>query len=88
MIITIQTEDGTLQYDVSKITDSNTRVQAKTLISKVGTLDVVSEAFMMARGCVGLLSTYSNVSAAVVYLSPGNFNYTTFWFWCGNQYSI
>ena len=37
MIIGIQTEDGTLKYDVSKITDSNTRVQAKTLISKVGT---------------------------------------------------
>ena len=36
MIITIQTEDGTLQYDVSKITDSNIRVQAKTL-NKVGT---------------------------------------------------
>ena len=48
MIITIQTEDGTLQYDVSKITDSNTRVQAKTLISKVGTLDVVSEALTYA----------------------------------------
>ena len=48
MIITIQTENDTLKYDVSKITDRCTKVQAKTLISKVGTLDVVSEALTYA----------------------------------------
>ena len=33
----------------------------------------------MARACHGLLSTFSNVSASVVYLSPDSFPYTTFW---------
>lgn len=41
--------------------------------------DVMLEAMLMARGCHGLLSTYSNVSASVVYLSPEGFPYTTFW---------
>eukprot|EP00930_Biecheleria_cincta_P048776 TRINITY_DN34038_c0_g1_i1.p1 TRINITY_DN34038_c0_g1~~TRINITY_DN34038_c0_g1_i1.p1 ORF type:complete len:869 (+),score=144.21 TRINITY_DN34038_c0_g1_i1:38-2644(+) len=41
--------------------------------------DVMLEAMLMARGCHGLLSTYSNVSASVVYLSPDGFPYTTFW---------
>jgi len=41
--------------------------------------DVVLEAFLMARACSGLLSTYSNVSATVVYLSPEDYPYTTFW---------
>lgn len=44
--------------------------------------DVVMECFMMARGCYGLLSTYSNVSAAAVYLSSDNYPYTTFWDEC------
>jgi len=41
--------------------------------------DVVSEVMLMAQGCHGLLSTYSNVSAAVVYLSPEGYPFTTFW---------
>lgn len=41
--------------------------------------DVMIEAFLMSRYCRGLLSTFSNVSAAVVYLSPDNYPYTTFW---------
>lgn len=41
--------------------------------------DVVVETLLMARHCSGLLSTYSNVSAAAVYLSPHGYPYTTFW---------
>jgi len=41
--------------------------------------DVVMEALLMARACHGLLSTYSNVSAAAVYLSPQGYPYSTFW---------
>jgi len=40
--------------------------------------DVMMEAMLMARGCHGLLSTFSNVSASVVYLSPEGFPYTSF----------
>lgn len=41
--------------------------------------DVVFETFLMARACHGLLSTFSNVSASVVYLSPSTYPYATFW---------
>jgi len=41
--------------------------------------DVVVEALLMAQGCHGLLSTFSNVSASAVYLSPEGYPYTTFW---------
>lgn len=41
--------------------------------------DVMMEAFLMAYSCCGLLSTFSNVSASVVYLSPESYPYTTFW---------
>eukprot|EP00445_Apocalathium_hangoei_P009821 CAMPEP_0203870446 /NCGR_PEP_ID=MMETSP0359-20131031/18239_1 /ASSEMBLY_ACC=CAM_ASM_000338 /TAXON_ID=268821 /ORGANISM="Scrippsiella Hangoei, Strain SHTV-5" /LENGTH=657 /DNA_ID=CAMNT_0050789113 /DNA_START=106 /DNA_END=2079 /DNA_ORIENTATION=- len=41
--------------------------------------DVMVETLLMARGCHGLISTYSNVSAAVVYLSPPGYLYSTFW---------
>mmetsp|Transcript_72882 Transcript_72882/g.202177 ORF Transcript_72882/g.202177 Transcript_72882/m.202177 type:complete len:550 (+) Transcript_72882:81-1730(+) len=41
--------------------------------------DVVMEAFLMARGCHALLSTFSNVSASVVYLSPDRYPFATFW---------
>lgn len=40
--------------------------------------DIVMEALLMARGCYGLLSTYSNVSASVVYLSPDEYPFTSF----------
>lgn len=51
----------------------------KTLDAYRKAEDVMMEAYCMARGCSGLLSTFSNVSAGVVYLSPGDFPYTTFW---------
>lgn len=41
--------------------------------------DIVMETLLMARGCSGLLSTLSNVSAAAVYLSPPGYLFTTFW---------
>lgn len=40
--------------------------------------DIATEAFLMAKCCHGLLSTFSNVSASVVYLSPEGYPYTTF----------
>ena len=42
MIINVQTEEGTLNYDVSKIQDDKTRLKAKAIIAKVGTLDVIT----------------------------------------------
>jgi len=41
--------------------------------------DVMMEAYIMSHGCSGLLCTYSNVSASVVYLSQEGYPYTTFW---------
>lgn len=51
----------------------------KSLDSYKKAEDVMMEAFLMARYCHGLLSTFSNVSASVVYLSPDDYPYTTFW---------
>tara|TARA_R100000458_G_C8271189_1_gene245907 strand:+ start:2109 stop:2411 length:303 start_codon:yes stop_codon:yes gene_type:complete len=49
MIITIQNKGGDFsQYDVEKISDVQSRLNAKTRISKVGTLDVVAEALSFA----------------------------------------
>ena len=49
MIITIQNKEGDFsQYDVEKISDVQSRLNAKTRISKVGTLDVVAEALSFA----------------------------------------
>eukprot|EP00929_Paragymnodinium_shiwhaense_P023990 TRINITY_DN14892_c0_g1_i10.p1 TRINITY_DN14892_c0_g1~~TRINITY_DN14892_c0_g1_i10.p1 ORF type:complete len:565 (-),score=111.46 TRINITY_DN14892_c0_g1_i10:339-2033(-) len=41
--------------------------------------DVVLECLLMARGCHALLSTYSNVSAAAVYLSHDEYSWSSFW---------
>ena len=48
MIINVQTEEGTLNYDVSKIKDDKTRLNAKAINAKVGTLDVITEALSFA----------------------------------------
>lgn len=40
--------------------------------------DIATEALLMAKCCHGLISTYSNVSASVVYLSPEGYPYTSF----------
>ncbi|CAJ1402448.1 unnamed protein product [Effrenium voratum] len=70
----VSTYDATLPADASKAVHFD-----KSLDSYKKAEDVVMEVLLMARGCRGLLSTYSNVSAAVVYLSPDSFTYTTFW---------
>ena len=43
------------------------------------TLDIWTETVLMARFCHGLVSTFSNVSSAVVYLSPYQYPHRDFW---------
>lgn len=72
--LVVSTYDATLPAEASQAVHFD-----KSLDSYKKAEDVVMEAFLMAKGCHGLLSTYSNVSAAVVYLSGDSFPYTTFW---------
>ena len=44
MIVTINNENGTTTYDVSKVEDENIRTQATVMINKVGQLEVLLEA--------------------------------------------
>lgn len=44
MIVTINNENGSTTYDVSKVEDENTRTQATVMINKVGQLEVLAEA--------------------------------------------
>ena len=44
MIVTINNENGTTTYDVSKVEDENIRTQATVIINKVGQLEVLLEA--------------------------------------------
>ena len=44
MIVTINNENGTTTYDVSKVKDESIRTQATVIISKVGQLEVLLEA--------------------------------------------
>ena len=44
MIVTINNENGTTTYDVSKVEDENIRTQATVIINKVGQLQVLLEA--------------------------------------------
>jgi len=48
MIISIKNEDGEAVYDVSKIKDDQKRAGAKVSISKIGTLNVLTEALNYA----------------------------------------
>ena len=45
MIVTINNENGTTTYDVSKVDDESIRTQATVMINKVGQLEVLLEAF-------------------------------------------
>jgi len=72
--LSVSTYNSTLPTDASKAVHFD-----KSLDSYQKAEDVVMETFLMAKGCHGLLSTYSNVSATVVYLSDENYPYTTFW---------
>ena len=44
MIVTINNENGTTTYDVSKVNAENLRTHATVLINKVGTIEVILEA--------------------------------------------
>ena len=44
MIVTINNDNGTSTYDVSKVEDENIRTQATIIINKVGQLEVILEA--------------------------------------------
>ena len=44
MIVTINNENGSTTYDVSKVEDENIRTQATVIINKVGQLEVLAEA--------------------------------------------
>ena len=44
MIITIKNEEGEISYDVNKIKDEGKQGEARVIIQKVGTLEVITEA--------------------------------------------
>ena len=44
MIVTINNENGTTSYDVSKVKDESIKTQATIMINKVGTIEVILEA--------------------------------------------
>ena len=44
MIVTINNQNGTTTYDVSKVEDENIRTKATVMINKVGQLEVLLEA--------------------------------------------
>jgi len=48
MIITIRKDDGTVTYDTNMIADDNSKGNANTTISKIGTLNVIVEALNFA----------------------------------------
>jgi len=48
MIISIKNDDGEAVYDVSKIKDDQKRAGANVSISKIGTLNVLTEALTYA----------------------------------------
>lgn len=48
MIINIKNDDGDLVYDVSKIEDAERKAGASISVSKIGTLNVVTEALNYA----------------------------------------
>ena len=44
MIITIKNEEGETSYDVNNIEDEGKQNEARVIIQKVGTLEVITEA--------------------------------------------
>ena len=58
MIITIKNESGETVYDVSKIENSDSRMNASVSINKMGTLNTLAEALNFAtQGHQGQLET-------------------------------
>ena len=68
MIITIKNESGETIYDVSKIENNDTRINATVSINKMGTLNTLVEALNFAtQGHQGQLETLlADCSEAVV----------------------
>lgn len=68
MIITIKNESGETVYDVSKIENNDTRINATVSINKMGTLNTLVEALNFAtQGHQGQLETLlADCSEAVV----------------------
>ena len=48
MIITVKKDDGEIVYDVNKIKDEGKQNEARVIISKVGSLEVILEALTFA----------------------------------------
>ena len=58
MIITIKNENGETVYDVSKIENSDSRINANVSINKMGTLNTLTEALNFAtQGHQGQVET-------------------------------
>ncbi len=58
MIITIKNESGETVYDVSKIEDNDSKINANVSINKMGTLNTIVEALNFAtQGHQGQLET-------------------------------
>lgn len=58
MIITIKNESGETVYDVSKIKDNDSKINANVSINKMGTLNTIVEALNFAtQGHQGQLET-------------------------------
>ncbi len=48
MIITINNDDGTTNYDVNNITDDSVKQEATVIVQKVGNLQIIIEALDFA----------------------------------------
>lgn len=49
MIVKIQTQDGVAEYDVSKIDNNDSKIQAEVLVRKVSTIETLREALQIAN---------------------------------------
>lgn len=48
MIITIKNDDGIISYDINSISDEQKQQEARIIVSKVGSLETVTEALGFA----------------------------------------
>jgi len=48
MIITIKNDDGIISYDINSISDEQKQQEARIIVSKVGSLETVTEALSFA----------------------------------------
>ena len=68
MIITIKNEEGEISYDVNNIKDEGKQGEARVIIQKVGTLEVITEAlsFTTATHRVNLEKLLGDSEEAIV----------------------